>query len=40
MDALLKLWDAWERLKTIDGPGNKQDLIKAMLYATAGDRFA
>ena len=28
MDALLKLWDAWERLKTIDGPGNKQDLIK------------
>ena len=36
IDALLKLWDAWERLKTIDGPGNKQDLIKAMLDATAG----
>ena len=36
MDALLKLWDAWERLKTIDGPGDKAVLIKAMLDATAG----
>ena len=35
MDALLKLWDAWERLKTIDGP-DKAALIKIMLEATAG----
>ena len=35
-EALDHLWDAWERLKTLDGPGDKAALTKAMLEATAG----
>ena len=34
-EALDHLWDAWERLKTLDGPGDKAALTKAMLEATA-----
>ena len=35
-EALEALWDAWERLKTLDGQGNKKALVKAMLDKTAG----
>ena len=35
-EALEALWDAWERLKTLDGQGDKKAQIKAMLDATAG----
>ena len=35
-EALDHLWDAWERLKTLDGLGDKATLTKAMLEATAG----
>ena len=35
-ETLDHLWDAWERLKTLKGPGDKKALTKAMLKATAG----
>ena len=35
-EALEALWDAWERLKTLDGQGNKKAQAKAMLDGTAG----
>ena len=30
------LWDAWERLKTLDGQGDKKSQAKAMLDKTPG----
>ena len=35
-EALEALWDAWERLKTLDGQGDKKAQTKAMLDMTAG----
>ena len=35
-EALEKLWDAWERLKTLYGHGDKKSRTKAMLDATSG----
>ena len=35
-EALEALWDAWERLKTLDGQGDKKARAKAMLDHTAG----
>ena len=35
-EALEALWDAWERLKTLDGQGDKKAGAKAMLDVTAG----
>ena len=35
-EALEALWDAWERLKTLDGQGNKKAQVTAMLDGTAG----
>ena len=35
-EALEALWDAWERLKTLDGQGNKKAQAKAMLDGAAG----
>ena len=35
-EALELLWDAWERLKTLDGQGDKKSRAEAMLDATAG----
>ena len=35
-EALEALWDAWERLKTLDGPGGKRARATAMLDKTAG----
>ena len=35
-EALDALWDAWERLKTLDGQGDKKSQAKAMLDKTAG----
>ena len=35
-EGLEALWDAWERLKTLDGQGDKKARIKAMLDVTAG----
>ena len=35
-EALEALWDAWERLKTLDGQGDKKAGTKAMLDVTAG----
>ena len=35
-EALEALWDAWERLKTLEGQGDKKTQVKAMLDATAG----
>ena len=35
-EALEALWDAWERLKTLDGQGDKRAQVKAMLDGTAG----
>ena len=35
-EALQHLWDAWERLKTLSGPGKKAVQAKAMLDDTAG----
>ena len=35
-EALEALWDAWERLKTLDGQGNKKAQARAMLDKTAG----
>ena len=37
-EALEPLWDAWERLKTLDGHGDKRSRVKAMLDAAAGSR--
>ena len=37
-EALESLWDAWERLKTLDGDGDKKARTKAMLDATAGSK--
>src|SRR5262249_2039134 len=34
-DALEKLWDAWERLKTIENPNDKRISIKMLLDRTA-----
>ncbi|WP_338826113.1 hypothetical protein MTBGP_04230 [Moorella thermoacetica] len=34
-EALEKLWDAWERLKTIEIPGNKKASVKQLLNKTA-----
>lgn len=36
-EALEALWDAWERLKTLDGPGDKKALVAAMLDRSAGE---
>ena len=35
-EALEALWDAWERLKTLDGQGDKKSRAAAMLDKTAG----
>ena len=35
-EALESLWDAWERLKTLDGPGDKKATAQAMLDNAAG----
>ena len=35
-EALEALWDAWERLKTLDGQGDKRARAKAMLDKAAG----
>ena len=35
-EALEALWDAWERLKTLDGEGNKKAKTKRMLGKAAG----
>ena len=35
-EALQDLWDAWERLKTLENPDKKKDSIKAILDHTAG----
>lgn len=35
-EALEALWDAWERLKTLDGQGNKKAQARAMLDGAAG----
>lgn len=35
-EALEALWDAWERLKTLDGQGDKKTQTRAMLDMTAG----
>ena len=35
-EALEALWDAWERLKTLDGQGGKKAQTKTMLDKTAG----
>ena len=35
-EALESLWDAWERLKTLDGQGDKKAQAQAMLGAAAG----
>ena len=35
-EALEALWDAWERLKTLDGQGSKKAQANAMLDKTAG----
>ena len=35
-EALEHLWDGWERIKTLEGPGNKANLVDAMLDDTAG----
>ena len=35
-EALEALWDAWERLKTLDGPGDKKVQAQAMLDGAAG----
>ena len=35
-EALEALWDAWERLKTLDGQGSKRARADAMLDVTAG----
>ena len=35
-EALEALWDAWERLKTLDGLGDKKSQAKAMLDKAAG----
>ena len=35
-EALEALWDVWERLKTLDGQGNKKAQANAMLDKTAG----
>ncbi len=37
-EALEPLWDAWERLKTLDGHGDKKTRVKTMLDATAGSK--
>ena len=37
-EALEALWDAWERLKTLDGEGDKKARAKAMLDSTAGSK--
>lgn len=39
-DALEKLWDAWERLKTVEPPYQKPDSAAALLDAAAGGRAA
>lgn len=35
-ESLEALWDAWERLKTLDGEGDKKSQVKSMLDKTAG----
>ena len=35
IDALEKLWDAWERVKTLEEPGNKRESIRRLLDAVA-----
>ena len=35
-EALESLWDAWERLKTLDGQGDKKAQARAMLDNAAG----
>ena len=37
-EALEALWDAWERLKTLDGQGDKKATTKLMLDTTAGEQ--
>lgn len=37
-EALEKLWDAWERLKTLDCPGDKRRGVTNQLDRAAGDR--
>ena len=36
-EMLEALWDGWERLKTLDGPGDKKASTTAMLDRTAGE---
>ena len=35
-EALEAIWDGWERLKTLDGQGDKKSQAKAMLDKAAG----
>ncbi|MCY4393101.1 MAG: hypothetical protein OXE43_13795 [Chloroflexi bacterium] len=37
-EALEALWDAWERLKTLDGGGDKKSRVALMLDAAAGSQ--
>ena len=37
LEALEALWDGWERLKTLDGQGDKRAQAKVMLDRTAGE---
>ena len=37
-EALESLWDAWERLKTLDGSGDKKTQVEIMLDKTAGHK--
>lgn len=36
-EALEKLWDAWERLKSVENPTNKRDSIKQLLDRTTAE---
>lgn len=37
-DALEKLWDAWERLKSLENPRDKRDSVKRLLDRTANEQ--
>lgn len=36
-EAVERLWDCWERLKSLDSPGNKKQSIESLLLRAAGD---
>jgi hypothetical protein len=37
-EAIERLWDCWERLKSIENPNNKKDSITALLFKAASDQ--